>query len=134
MAKSVPPEKIDEALVRKVALLAPATQRWLKTTLQAMVTSPGPALPATEDEPEEAPGPTTPTKRASTSSTLEDVITGKVDLREQLDAYPELRDELDGIADIIDLLRDAGERRRRRGEQILREEILGEQPEGDEQV
>ena len=35
MAKSVPLEKIDEALVRKVALLAPATQRWLKTTLQA---------------------------------------------------------------------------------------------------
>jgi hypothetical protein len=29
---------------------------------------------------------------------------------------------------VIDLLREAGESRRRRGEQILREEILGEKP------
>ena len=66
-----------------------------------------------------------------TRATLEDVVTGKADLREHLAAYPELSEELDGMADVIDLLREAGARRRRRGEQILREEILGEAPEGN---
>jgi len=60
---------------------------------------------------------------------LEDVITGKANLREQLEAYPELSNELEGLGDVIDLLREAGERRRRRGEEILRELLEGDGPE-----
>lgn len=131
MTKSLPLDRLDEALMRKVASLAPGTQRWLKTTLQAVQTS---SLPSQEDGPEVTRGTTAPAKRKSTPSTLEDVIEGKADLRDQLDAYPELREELDGIADIIDLLREGGARRRRKGEQILREEILGEPPEGNERA
>ena len=63
---------------------------------------------------------------------LEDVLSGKSTLSEQLERYPDLEEELDGLSDIVDLLRDAGERRRSRGEQILREEILGEEPASDE--
>ena len=131
MTKSLSLERLDEALMRKVASLAPGTQRWLKTTLLTIGTS-GPA-PALEEE-DPPPEPLTRTKPTAKPATLEDVIEGKVDLRDQLDAYPELSEELDGIADIIDLLREGGARRRRKGEQILREEILGEQPEGDEQA
>ena len=129
MAKSPSLEKLDEALVRKVASLAPGTRRWLKTTLQTIRTS------APVREPNEKASPWEPVdekKPRANPATLEDVIAGKADLREQLDAYPDLREELDGIADIVDLLREAGERRRKRGEQILREEILGEQPEKDQ--
>ena len=48
------------------------------------------------------------------------------DLRDQLEAYPELSNELEGLADVIDLLREAGERRRRRGEEVLRELLEGD--------
>lgn len=128
MAKSAPIDKLDEALIRKVASLAPGTQRWLKTTLLTIQT---PAAQFEEGEHTEAP-PAAKRQRKSAPATLEDVITGKADLRDQLEAYPELSEELDGMADIIDLLREAGARRRKRGEQILREEILGEKPEDDQ--
>jgi hypothetical protein len=58
---------------------------------------------------------------------LEDVITGKARL-EDLDQYPELESELEGLGEIIDMLRSAGEARRKRGDEILREEILGQPP------
>lgn len=67
---------------------------------------------------------------ARPAANLEDVITGKADLREQLEAYPELSSELEGLADVIDLLRETGSRRRRRGEEVLRELLEGEK--GDE--
>ena len=134
---------VDESLALRVAKFTPGGQRWLKTALQAIATfdllddsedEPPPeerrvatvppieepqhvvtAPPAEEDEPAKEP-----------PASLEDVITGKADLRDHLEAYPALQDELEGLADVIDLLREAGETRRRRGEQILREEILGE--------
>ena len=62
---------------------------------------------------------------------LEDVITGKARL-EDVDQYPELAGELEGLGEIIDMLRGLGESRRKRGEQILREEILGQPPKDDE--
>jgi hypothetical protein len=61
------------------------------------------------------------------------VITGKADLREQLESYPELSNELEGLADVIDLLREAGDRRRKRGEDVLRELLQGEDESGEEQ-
>jgi hypothetical protein len=136
-------EKIDGPLMVRVASLSRGSQRWLKTMLQSMAAAEGmPALeaeemPALEEEVEPRPrakgktetSPEAPPNRA----TLEDVVTGKVDLRDQLESYPELSEELDGMADVIDLLREAGARRRRKGEQILREEILGEAPEGEEE-
>ena len=122
---------VDESLIARVATLSRGGQRWLKTAIQAIVTSEV-VLDAEEDQP------TKPQRRtrapaleppASEPASLEDVITGKADLRDHLEAYPELQDELEGLADVIDLLREAGESRRKRGEQILREEILGEKPE-----
>src|SRR2546428_818691 len=114
-------ERIDPSLVARVAALSPAGQRWLKTALHAVNTTAD--LPAARGEPPRA----SPGRRAPN---LEDVISGKADLREHLESYPELVEELEGLADIIDMLRDAGEKRRKRGEQILREEILGDGPGG----
>jgi hypothetical protein len=59
------------------------------------------------------------------------MLDGKKDQREQAEAYPELSDELEGLGDIVDLLREAGGERRRLGEEI-RDQRLGEQ-EGDEE-
>jgi hypothetical protein len=124
---------VDESLAVRVATFTRGGQRWLKTALQAIATSDllddddeSPAVDETEPvarEPvavDEAPP-------AEPAASLEDVITGKADLRDHLESYPELQDELEGLADVIDLLREAGETRRKRGEQILRDEILGDQ-------
>lgn len=124
--------QIDEPLVARVAALSRGSQRQLKTVLQALA-SVGEIPELVDVDPGERAGTETEieTESRPNPATLEDVITGKADLREHLEAYPELSEELDGMADVIDLLREAGERRRRRGEQILREEILGEEPETD---
>ncbi len=105
------------------------SQRWLRTALHVISdTETGPdreeQLRRVIDEDREA-GPPRVQPGARPAS-LEDVVSGKADLREHLDAYPELSDELEGLAGIIDMLREAGEARRRRGEQIFREEILGQ--------
>jgi hypothetical protein len=60
------------------------------------------------------------------------VITGKAKL-EEAEQYPELAEELEGLGEIIDMLRGLGESRRKRGEQILREEILGGKPADEEE-
>lgn len=112
----------------RVAGLSRGSQRWLKTTLQALASDD--RIPEPEDV-EPRPKARAKTEPRPKPATLEDVITGKADLREHLEAYPELSEELEGMADVIDLLREAGARRRRRGEQILREEILGQPPEGN---
>ena len=119
---------IDESLMLRISSLSPGGQRWLRTALFTIATS---EILEEIDEPRARP----PAKRERAPepieepppppASLEDVITGKADLREHLDSYPDLQDELEGMADIIDLLREAGESRRKRGEQILREEILG---------
>jgi hypothetical protein len=119
---------LDEALATRLATMSGGSQRWLKTALQAISVS----SDAPDDEPEvveAAPKVELQERETPSAPDLEDVLAGKMSLEEQLERYPELSEELDGLTDIIDLLRDAGERRRSRGEQILREEIMGEEPE-----
>ena len=118
---------LDEALAKRLATMSLGSQRWLKTALQAISVS----SDATNDEPEvveAAPAAEPPERETPRAPDLEDVLAGKMSLEEQVKRYPELAEELDGLTDIIDLRRDAGERRRSLGEQILREEILGEEP------
>src|SRR5881409_265887 len=99
---------VDQGLLERVSDLPPGGQRWLRTALQAIKSSgllddglPSPARREATPADEE------PEPRAAPAS-LEDVITGKADLREHLESYPELADELNGLAEIIDLLRDSG--------------------------
>jgi len=125
---------VDPSLIVRVSSLSRGSQRWLKTAIQVLHSSDIGAV--AEPQATEAPAP--PRKKPSPlqkpAANLEDVITGKADLREQLESYPELSNELEGLADVIDLLREAGDRRRKRGEDILRELLEGEeeQTEGDE--
>jgi hypothetical protein len=126
---------IDDSLVARLATFSRGGQRWLKTAIQAIATT-DVATDVEEEAPKksgrrakEPPVIEAPSREAAS---LEDVITGKADLRDHLEAYPELQEELDGLADVIDLLREAGEKRRKRGEQILREEILGPSDENPE--
>ena len=144
-------DQIDERLLSRLARLSPESQRWLKTALQVVRTMPSPSGNDLEDfEPEPAAQPT-PLPRwiqapvaeppddfaeplpelhedepSDPRSGLEDFITGRTRLDEQLEAYPELAGELEGLGDIIDMLRSMGKKRRKRGEKILREEILGQ--------
>jgi hypothetical protein len=112
---------VDESLFRRVSSLSRGEQRWLKLAIQALkTTEPGPT--AEPETVKEAP----PEPRRLKAANLEDVITGKANLRDQLEAYPELAGELEGLADVIDMLREAGERRRGKGEDILRELLEGE--------
>jgi hypothetical protein len=141
MAKRELVERIDESLIRRLSDLSPGAQRWLKTAVQTMRTMPvGSEQIAYDDEtppqhlrrnvaatklPKRM-QPVEPIEKLETPAppTLEDVITGKRKL-EEAEQYPELSEELEGLGEIIDMLRGLGESRRKRGEQILREEILG---------
>jgi hypothetical protein len=140
-------ERIDPQVLRRIASTSRATQRWLKTALQTIRTMP----PAGEREVETPPAPRpTPRRRPepppeplpeaeSEAETvppdLDDLLTGRRSLKEQLEARPELADELEGMADIIEMLRTLGEERRKRGEELLREEFLAdEDEEPDEDV
>ncbi len=146
-------ERIDEQLGRRVASLSVGAQRWLKTALLAIRTTeeisagaeeewdggveterPAPAEAGPEETPpsEEVAKVEAEDEPPRGGADLEDVISGKVKLDDALADFPELADEMEGLADIIDMLREAGERRRRRGEEILREEILGDEPEQEE--
>jgi hypothetical protein len=129
---------IDPSLLARVAGMSRGSQRWLKTTLQAVrsgdITEDGGkelGEPAAEQRPPAA----KPSPLPRAPANLEDVITGKADLREQLEAYPELSDQLEGLGEVIDMLREQGEQRRKRGEQVLRELLEGngddETPEDD---
>jgi hypothetical protein len=150
-------DQIDESLLSRLARLSPESQRWLKTALQVVRTMPSPAGQdiddfASEPMPEPAPAPRRiqapvaepddipeplpelpEDEPSDPRSGLEDVITGRTGLDEQLEAYPELAGELEGLGDIIDMLRSMGKKRRKRGEQILREEILGQPSEPDDE-
>jgi hypothetical protein len=123
---------VDELLVARVASLPVGGQRWLKTAIQA--------IRSTEVSPPQTQEPIRVPRRASKrtakpAADLEDVITGRADLREHLEEHPELAKEFEGLADVIDLLRETGDRRRRRGEEILRELLEGEAPrEEDEET
>ena len=118
---------LDDALISRIASMSGSSQRWLKTALQAISLS-----DVTDEDLAEAQIAEPPLRETPSAPDLEDVLSGKATLSEQLERYPDLAEELDGLSDIVDLLRDAGERRRSRGEQILREEILGEEPTPDD--
>ncbi len=117
--------QIDESLLAQVAALPVGGQRWLRTALHAIriiepVAEAGEkgARPAVSPEAERPqPGPS-----------LDEVLSGEADLKEQAKAYPEIAEELQGIADIADLLREAGRERRRLGEDILRESEEEDEP------
>ncbi len=123
------PKKVDESLLRRVASLPPGGQKWLKTALQTIAT----LEPAEvhEQATEQAPAAGGEAPRRARGADLEEVLSGAADAREQVEAYPELAEELEGIADIVDLLREAGRERRRLGEEILRESE-SEPPQEDE--
>jgi hypothetical protein len=123
---------IDDQLAARIVRMSGGSQRWLKTALQTIVAN-DEMLDITDEVTEEAPRkeapPSEPRRKAPD---LEDVLSGKARLEDQLAEYPELAEEMEGLGDIIDLLREAGERRRKRGRDILREELLGEEPDDED--
>jgi len=121
---------VDESLVARVASLSTGSQRWLKTAIQAIRSTEGTPAPPAAEAREKRRSDRAP-RVVKRDADLEDVITGKADLREHLEDHPELSKEFEGIADVIDLLRETGERRRRRGEEILRELLEGEEQRED---
>ena len=128
---------VDPSLVVRVSSLSRGSQRWLKTAIQVLHSSDVGAVaePAATEPPAPARKPSPlqrPAPLQKPAANLEDVITGKADLREQLESYPELSNELEGLADVIDLLREAGDRRRKKGEDILRELLEGDEEQTEE--
>ena len=135
---------IDPQVLRRVAGSSRATQRWLKTALQTIRTMPpaGEAAlrvrparpePVPDAEPAPEPGPA-PERRLPD---LDDLLTGRRSLKEQLEARPELAEELEGLADVIGMLRDLGRERRKKGEDILGDDFLSladDEEEPDEDV
>jgi hypothetical protein len=139
MARRQAPQNIDPALLSRIAELSPGGQRWLKTAIVTMRTMPArdvdagppPELsvevpPQLRKRPKTAPQRQAPETPRQHLPDMEDIITGKVDIKE-LDKYPELAEQLEGMGEVIDMLRGLGESRRKRGEQILRDEVLGTQ-------
>lgn len=128
MARRQTLENVDPALLSRIARLTPGGQRWLKTAIVTMRTMPARAedTESQTDQPVEVPPQLQKRPRAveKRPPDMEDIITGKVDIKE-LDKYPELAEQLEGMGEVIDMLRGLGESRRKRGEQILRDEILG---------
>jgi hypothetical protein len=135
MAKRTTLHNVDPALLSRIATLSPGGQRWLKTAITTMRSMPV-GTDASELPVEPPPqlrrrqGALPPAKKPTRRPPdLEDIITGKANVKD-LDDYPELAEQMEGMGDVIDMLRGLGEARRKRGEQILREEILG-QPDED---
>lgn len=131
-------ENIDGQVLRRVAGTSRATQRWLKTALQTIRTMP----PAGEAEakvrrarPEPVPDAKPAPEPEQQPPDLDDMLTGRRSLKDQLEARPELAEELEGLADVIGMLRELGQERRKKGEDILGDEFLGpvddEEPDQD---
>jgi hypothetical protein len=103
-----------------VASLTRGQQRWLRTVLQSVVTmEPSTKRPAQEERPRRA-GPRRAEREPAQKprrQDLDDILSGEAVSAED---YPELADELEGIGDIADLLRESGQARRRFGEEIMR--------------
>ncbi len=122
--------KVDRELLGRVAALTAGQQRWLRTVLQSVFTMETPAKRRVEEEPEERPRRAKPRPAAPEAAEeprrrgLEELISGEGGAEED---FPELADELKGIADIADLLREGGRERRRFGDELMR---LFEAPEG----
>lgn len=122
-------QNIDRQVLRRVAGSSRATQRWLKTALQTIRTMPPagkaalrvrPARPKPAPEPALEPGP----EPEPGVPDLDDLLTGRRSLKEQLEARPELADELEELADVIGMLRELGQERRKKGESILGDDFL----------
>ena len=124
MKKDTGERGLDPDLVERLAEMPAQGQRWLKTALLTIRGFDD------ADPPREAAAPVAPVAMRAVEeppqverapADLEDVISGKARLEDQLEAYPELAEELEGLSDVIDLLREAGQARRRKGEDVLRE-------------
>ena len=114
---------MDRQLLGRVAALTPGQQRWLRTVLQSIFSMEAPAGWETRAEPQERPRPAKP-KTAKPAPAeeprrqgLDKLLSGEGASEEE---YPELADELKGIGDIADLLREGGRERRRFGEELMR--------------
>ncbi len=112
---------MDRELLGRVAALTSGQQRWLRTVLQSVFTMETPRKRRGEEEAEERPQ---RRKRRSAAPEaeeeprrrgLEELLSGEKGSEED---FPELADELKGIADIADLLREGGRERRRFGEEL----------------
>jgi hypothetical protein len=126
--------KIDRELLGRVASLTRGQQRWLRTVLQAILTmEPAARRPAGEERPRRAeprPAEGEPAQERRRQD-LDDLLSGEEVSEED---YPELADELKGVGDIADLLRESGRARRRFGEEIMRllEGSDGSEEDGEE--
>ncbi len=124
-------QNIDSQVLRRIAGSSRATQRWLKTALQTIRTMP-PAGEAAfkvrparhEPMPEPPPEPAPEPEPEPGLPDLDDLLTGRRSLKEQLEARPELADELEELADVIGMLRELGQERRKKGENILSDDFL----------
>ena len=129
-------QKIDPQVLRRVAGSSRATQRWLKTALQTIRTMP----PAGAGTPKARKAPLRPVQEPEAepqAPDLDDLLTGRRSLKEQLEARPELAEELEGLGEVIDMLRGLGRERRKKGEDIIREDFLrlaDDEEEPDEDV
>ena len=131
---------MDRQLLGRVAALTPSQQRWLRTVLHTIFTMEAPAGRVAQEETRERQRPA----RAKTDKPapaeeprrqgLDKLLSGEGAAEEE---YPELADELKGIGDIADLLREGGRERRRFGEELMRlfgsPEADAEQGEEDEE-
>ncbi len=114
---------MDRELLGRVAALTPGQQRWLRTVLQSVFTMETPRKRRGEEEPEERPRrrerrPAAPEAAEEPRRRgLEELLSGEGGSEED---FPELADELKGIADIADLLREGGRERRRFGDELMR--------------
>ena len=134
---------MDRELLGRVAALTSGQQRWLRTVLQSIFTmeaSPGRSARRAaeeaemrEERPRQAkpktakPAPAEEPRRQG----LDKLLSGEGAAEEE---YPELADELKGMGDIADLLREGGRERRRFGEELMRlfGSSEGEAEEGEE--
>ena len=115
--------KVDRELLGRVAALTPGQQRWLRTVLQSVFTMEPPARRRAGAEPEARPRRAKPQaaepapEEERRRKGLDELLSGD---KGSEDEYPELADELKGIGDIADLLREGGRERRRFGEELMR--------------
>jgi len=114
---------MDRQLLGRVAALTPGQQRWLRAVLQTIFTMEAPAGRVAQEEAPERPRSAKPKPARPTPPKeprrqgLDKLLSGEGASEEE---YPELADELKGIGDIADLLREGGRERRRFGEELMR--------------
>ncbi len=128
--------KVDRELLGRVAALTPGQQRWLRTVLQSVFTMETPGKRRGEEEPEERPRrrekrPAAPEAAEEPRRRgLEELLSGEGGSEED---FPELAEELKGIGDIADLLREGGRERRRFGDELMHLFESGEEGSGEEE-